>query len=58
MPAIVVAAAGRDEAHGEGLSSRNGDTHGLDLSMPPEHDKKSKLSLGTSPMTLSVWGGK
>lgn len=42
MPVILVTATGGDEAHGEGLSSRNGDMHGLDLPMPPEHDKKSK----------------
>lgn len=41
MPVILVTAVGGHEAHGEGSSSRNGDMHGLDPPMPPEHDKKS-----------------
>lgn len=60
MPEILAAAVGSDEAHGEGLSGRNGGMHGLDLSMPPEHDKKSKWTTesGYFSNDSQCFGGK
>lgn len=58
VPGVLVAVAEWDEAHRAGLSSRNEVTHGLDLSMPPEYDKRSEWTSesGTSPVTLRGLG--